>query len=89
MPHKVLHPVPPAYANIFLGQRLPIREGFVKMSERLMESGDNQTCLELVEWLLLSITQQTQDGADPIVLTTRLNVPMADAKLHKQRRQLL
>ena len=67
-------PVPPAYANIFLGQRLPIREEFVKMSERLMESGDNQTCLELVEWLLLSITQQTQDGVDPIVLTKRLNV---------------
>jgi hypothetical protein len=82
-------PLPPRYVNIFLGQRLPIREGFVKFSERLMETGDHLACPELSEWLLLSITQKTRDGANPPVLVGDFNVPLADAKLLTHRRQLL
>ncbi|CAJ1945293.1 unnamed protein product [Cylindrotheca closterium] len=82
-------PLPPRYVNIFLGQRLPIWEGFVKFSKRLMETGDHQACPELSEWLLLSTTQKTRDGANPPVLMGDFNVPLADAKLLKHRQQLL
>jgi hypothetical protein len=80
--------VPPRYVPIVAARRLTPRQLWLELVGAIRGNGDENTCGELVNWVVHALTRQNP-GAPSSVRRPPLLVPLADASLRAHRRSLL